>query len=507
MLRCFVFSYCCCSTILVSHLLLLPSPIPSSFPPFLAPPLPVLFFHHCYICLRAQLQHDHNDAFATTSLTVASCDRTCEQMWDDEGGLGLTASDPPLLYSDGKEAPSSANPLLPSPATSAFPAVTPTLRPTLVVIGGSGMHGTGRSAQMYQCNTRAWVELAECILPRSLFGAAVWENELFVFGGADAYGSGERYDPVANTWSTIAPSHAAVASCCAATVDDHIFVCGGEGRAGLAGLSSYSPIGNFWQQEPPPRTPRAFHTVLVHQRRLLVCGGMGEADEVLSSVEAYDTTTKNWSALPPLPSPRMCHAALVDDGHMYVFGGLDDTGQALASVERLDLQRRDAVWEPVVPLPHPRQGMAAVLFAGRPCLLGGLSPEANILDSDCMLMYNTDSAQWSYSNPDSLAADEGKCRHRRLSQDGRTSTREQLLFSSLGVREQHGAAVLLCPPTAPQKELMAPVEEFEGEYGAMCLPSGARSVFHGVQYSTALEGVSVAALVASELTPNETRVR
>lgn len=433
------------------------------------------------------------------------------QVWDEGGLGGVLPPDPPAIF------PGAVDPTPPGKVVGQGGGSwegrpgSPDLQPSLVVVGGQGMSGTGRSVQMHRPNTRAWVNLADCILPRSLFGSAVWGNNLFVFGGNEAYGSGERYDPVADEWTTIAPSHAAVPGCSTATVGDIIFVNGGQGKDGLSGLSSYSPIGNFWQQEPSPGHPRAFHTMLAHGQSLIVVGGMGADEEVLASVEAYDTVTEAWSAMPPLPAPRMCHAALLDEARswLYVIGGVDEAGQALASVLRMCLSDGAPAWEAVTPMPHPRQSMAAVFFAGHPCVLGGWAPDVHILDSDCVLMYDAGAEVWTYSNPDSLRADQEKARRRRRpSTDGRTSTREQLLFSSLGVREELGAAVLMCPRAVPPAELMSAMEEFEGDYGAMTLPSGAKHVLHGVQRARDVEGVSIPALAAQKLTPDsESRVR
>ena len=394
-------------------------------------------------------------------------------------------------------------------------ASSPDREPMLIVVGGTGMPGMGRSVQRLQPGARVWAPAASTILPRAAFGSAVWRDRLVVFGGAEAYGSGEMYDPNTDTWTTICPSHACAPGCAAAAVGaSSIFVCGGLGTDGQArGLSIYDPETNCWHEGlPPPPYPRAYHTCVSDTGRFIMCGGMSPAHEVLASVTAFDPLTDAWMPLPPLATPRMCHAAALSDGHLYVLGGVDSKGGALCSVERINLSDPNAAWEAVTDLPHARQGAAALHYNGRLCLLGGYSGEdINVHDADCVLAYNSLARTWTYSNPGNFAQDEEAKRHRRLSRDGRRSQSGQMLFSSLGVRDQLCAAVLPMLKTSIAPDIEQAARAFEGDFGSVNMPSGARSVFDLIEAtakrSGATAGASLETLIMSDMTPEAARVR
>jgi hypothetical protein len=108
------------------------------------------------------------------------------------------------------------------------------------------------------------------------------------------------YDPVANTWKTVAPMrqprqlHAA-----AFARDGKLYVFGGFAGKGWSGSSPGDPMGD-----------RAYEIERAAKQR------------ALASVECYDPATDTWTDSAPMPRPReSMGAALGADGKIYVVSG------------------------------------------------------------------------------------------------------------------------------------------------------------------------------------------
>jgi N-acetylneuraminic acid mutarotase len=57
---------------------------------------------------------------------------------------------------------------------------------------------------------------------------------------------------------------------------------------------------------------------------------------VHKSVEAYDMKSDNWTSLAPMKEARYAAASAVLDHYLYVFGGIGSDDNVLQSVERYD---------------------------------------------------------------------------------------------------------------------------------------------------------------------------
>src|SRR5438046_2682192 len=88
---------------------------------------------------------------------------------------------------------------------------------------------------------------------------------------------------------------------------------GGNGGNASAGMS---PVGI--------PMPRGFHTVTsLHDRQLLIAGGIGPGNRPLSSVLLYDIEHETWTEATSMNMARYQHAAVrLADGRVLVAGGL-----------------------------------------------------------------------------------------------------------------------------------------------------------------------------------------
>eukprot|EP00913_Durusdinium_trenchii_P024789 g23267.t1 len=101
-------------------------------------------------------------------------------------------------------------------------------------------------------------------------------------------------------------------------------------------------------------TARAGAACAVADQKLVVCGGLVMAWQVLDVVEAFDPSVRKWRRLPAMPTPRCGCCACGVKGQILVMGGQLADGTVLDKVELLDLQR--LVWDRLPAMPSPRSG-------------------------------------------------------------------------------------------------------------------------------------------------------
>lgn len=162
----------------------------------------------------------------------------------------------------------------------------------------------------------------------------------------------ERYDPLANRWSFVAPMHfPRFAAAAALDRQGRVYVLGGaveemvawdgkmqNGRlAGVRESTSravdvaevYTPSTDSWNDIPALSSPRAGATAVTDaQGRIYVLGGYDDRtrppgpDSAVATVERYDPASGAWTRLSPMAHPRVrCVAAFGADGRLYAFGG------------------------------------------------------------------------------------------------------------------------------------------------------------------------------------------
>ena len=91
--------------------------------------------------------------------------------------------------------------------------------------------------------------------------------------------------------------------------------------------------GRRWTKKfPPMPTKRKWITVRCTGTTLIVAGGWGEGDRVLSTVEVMDTETHQWFTAADLPEPTYQASATVCGDQLYVLGRMDKDRAFIKSV-------------------------------------------------------------------------------------------------------------------------------------------------------------------------------
>jgi N-acetylneuraminic acid mutarotase len=159
---------------------------------------------------------------------------------------------------------------------------------------------------------------------------------VYVIGGrregvsvADA----STYDPVTETWSSIADLPEARDHMAIGAVDGRILVVGGRDGSTISAhtdrVDVYEPNSDTWVSAAPMPTSRAGMAAGVLGGHLFVAGGEGNPDlpsGVFEQLEAYDPLADAWTTLPPMPLPRHGTGGAVIDGVFFVPGGADVEG-------------------------------------------------------------------------------------------------------------------------------------------------------------------------------------
>uniref|UniRef100_A0A8C5GNK3 BACK domain-containing protein n=1 Tax=Gouania willdenowi TaxID=441366 RepID=A0A8C5GNK3_GOUWI len=148
------------------------------------------------------------------------------------------------------------------------------------------------TAEYYNPDTNQWTLITPMGTPRCGLGVIAYMGHIFAVGGSDGsryLRSAEAYDPVTNTWSR--------ASC--TTLNNNIYICGGQSNRVLNTAEYYNPDTNQWTLITPMGTPRYDLGVVAYMGHIFAVGGSyGFRD--LRSAEAYDPVTNTWYDVPEM---------------------------------------------------------------------------------------------------------------------------------------------------------------------------------------------------------------
>ena len=178
-------------------------------------------------------------------------------------------------------------------------------------------------------------------------------GKLLVVGGVKSAGAGtaaaDLFDPVALTWTSVAPMNVMRSSHAATLLaDGRVLVTGGstvssvaaKGYVNNASAEIYDPVANTRTATPPMSDARSHHTAtLLPDGKVLVVGGENVQYLVEPTAEVYDPVANTWSAPRAQPiSPRSQHTAtLLPSGLVLIDGGFDIVNGLLTPLTTAEL--------------------------------------------------------------------------------------------------------------------------------------------------------------------------
>ncbi|MGZ6974700.1 MAG: Kelch repeat-containing protein [Acidimicrobiia bacterium] len=247
--------------------------------------------------------------------------------------------------------PSTTTRVVPPEAWEAMPAAPRELGKYAIWTGSEYLGGPsgccddlgGTEVFGYSPERGTWSTLAPFPLGQRSGEASAWTgHEMVVVGGIQARSAtdatasnavptntGAAYDPVKNTWRTIAPMPAAGPRTAAWTGHEVVAL-------DATHLFRYQPAKDRWIVGTPPPFWRNGMTIVTSGDQLLLWAGGDTSSGYPSPTQpvtvhadgaAYDPTTNRWSAIPKAPVPARMGAEGVWTGNrMVVWGGFGPDG-------------------------------------------------------------------------------------------------------------------------------------------------------------------------------------
>ena len=267
----------------------------------------------------------------------------------------------------------------PEPALAAarWGAVAGTIGTKAYLAGGLDAF-SGGSAQgsllVYDTVSRAWSTGAGMPTPRYEAAGGVINGKLYVVGGwAPGLGSQVyEYDPGTDAWTTRASLGHLTAGGSAGVIAGKLYltspVFGGFGLS--TAFDVFDPVANTWTSLAPA-TKRYHSAGAGAGGKFYLFGGHNEASSVQATADVFDPGTGLWSAIAPMPTGRAWASAVELGGKIYVVGGADTAGTALSTVEIYDPVANS--WQTLESSPSARFGGGATVVGDTIHYAGGVA--------------------------------------------------------------------------------------------------------------------------------------
>ncbi len=247
--------------------------------------------------------------------------------------------------------------------------------PVAYVVGGSlERGGFARSLLAYDFANKKWSEKARLPEPIAFPATASYMGKLYVFGGLHQDNThcdhAHFYDPTTDRWTVLAnlPTGRSRSSC--TVMQGKIAVIGGIADEASVGKNSdkvelYDPVAKTWSRLAPMPTARHGHaSEFVKDRRVVVGGDADQPGGQTTSVEV-GSPTAGWSKSADLPEARGFPVSLAYEGEVWVFG---NRGPATSPVHFDPTANK---WLPSISADTTRHRGAAVEYQGKAYLFFG----------------------------------------------------------------------------------------------------------------------------------------
>ena len=194
-----------------------------------------------------------------------------------------------------------------------------------------GFTSTGGAIQnssfKYNVSNGVWSQLAPMPSPRGEVGVAELNGIIYCMGGWTGNIESNRndaYNIATNTWSAMANLPFRMASNDAVAYNGKIYLAGGIVEHQDSYFIEYTPETNLYRVLSPPLRTRRNAKLIVHQDRFYLLGGQydyGLNRFVSDQVEEYNPQTEVWTQKAPMPLGLQHYGASLIDGKIHVICG------------------------------------------------------------------------------------------------------------------------------------------------------------------------------------------
>ena len=223
----------------------------------------------------------------------------------------------------------------------------------------------------YDPVTDVWVEKTPVLTSRANFGVAVYQNRIYVMGGSVDWtqeigaiycGLNEVYDPLTDTWETMAPMPTNQSNIAASVVNGKIHLMGPESH------DVYDVAANTWStKEPMPHPVYGFSPVVVDDNIFIIRSNL---------TQIYNPESDSWSlgASPPTVVPSgaagCATTGVMAPTRIYVIGGSRGPTYESLSINQVYDPKNDS-WMLGAPMLTARSGLTAAVVNDEIYLIGG----------------------------------------------------------------------------------------------------------------------------------------
>jgi hypothetical protein len=183
-----------------------------------------------------------------------------------------------------------------------------------------------RGAGPAKAEAAPWTRAQSMSQRRSYIAADELDGQIYAAGGmvgetGRRLKTLQRYDPAADSWTTLRPLPEPVRAAEAAALGGKLYVIGGDDSDGNGtDVYVYDPAEDTWESRAPLPEPRFNHSAVALGDRIYVLGGFGDGEEH-DDVFVYDAAADSWSEAAPLPRPNHAFGAVVFRGEIWMIGG------------------------------------------------------------------------------------------------------------------------------------------------------------------------------------------
>jgi len=268
----------------------------------------------------------------------------------------------------------------------------------MVVCGGWDGDRALESVEMFSPRTGQWSALPSMMVPRRDHGAAVLGEFLYVVGGWNMdpyYSSTERFHIPTQTWSPGPSLSSARGWPGLAQLGEFLYCVGGYDARDRA-VSTVERLhigGDRWEHVADMNKVRGGCGVVAYHNRLYAIGGY-DGKKKKKSVEVYDPEENRWRPAGEMPQPRedLSHSCVLFNDHIVVAGGLGEGDQVLSNCQVFNPNNES--WTPLQSsLIREKRGMSLCVLDG--VMHGAGGEDRNDQNLEMLMIYDNSRQVWT----------------------------------------------------------------------------------------------------------------
>ncbi|XP_075070139.1 kelch-like protein 38 [Mixophyes fleayi] len=152
------------------------------------------------------------------------------------------------------------------------------------------------------------------------------------------------YNEKTNQWLRLAKLPLRLHKASAVGLHGSVYVLGGlsinkKGNIVTSSVYILSLKLNQWCKGEPMLVPRYSHRSIGYRNYVFAIGGIGEKQEILSSVERFDSIYNSWETMSSMPVAVLHPAVAAKDQRIYLFGGEDEMQNPVRLIQVYNIAR------------------------------------------------------------------------------------------------------------------------------------------------------------------------